>query len=253
MKRAVCIVVLFLLPVLSMKAYGEKPLDIGSRRELFVDGHLIESQQRAWRQLHHPTPRNIAIVHDAPWEGAGSGYHSVIQDGDLYRLYYRGSKLGVENGQLKVGPEVYCYAESRDGVTFTKPQLGLHEHSSSKRNNIIWTGVGSHNFAPFLDTRAGCPAESRFKALGGSAAEGGLFALHSADGDIRVELQDADGKPLPGFTLEQCAPIFGDTLDRTVTWKGGSGVGELVGKPVRLRFVLRDADLYSLKFEETDR
>ena len=117
-----------------------------------------------------------------PWEGAGSGYHCVIRDGDLYRLYYRGSALGVENGRLKLGREVYCYAESRDGLTFTKPELGLHEYNGSKQNNIIWTGVGTHNFAPFLDTRAGCPAESRFKALAGTAAQGGLFAFQSADG-----------------------------------------------------------------------
>ena len=148
-------------------AEADAPIDIGSRRELFVDGRLIESLRDARRQLHHPTPRDVAIVHDAPWEGAGSGYHSVIRDGDLYRLYYRGSALGVENGRLKLGREVYCYAESRDGVTFTKPELGLHEYNGSKQNNIIWTGVGTHNFAPFLDTRADCPAESRYKALGG--------------------------------------------------------------------------------------
>lgn len=164
-------------------AEPDGPIDIGSRRELFVDGRLIDKLQGdARRQLHHPTPQTVAIVHDAPWEGAGSAYHSVIRDGDLYRLYYRGSALGVENGRLKTGGQVYCYAESRDGVTFTKPELGLHEYHGSKQNNIILTGLGTHNFAPFLDTRAGCPAESRYKALAGTAEEGGLFAFHSADG-----------------------------------------------------------------------
>ena len=74
-----------------------------------------------------PGPHEVAIVHDAPWEGAGSGYHSIIQDGNRYRLYYRASALGVENQRLKTGREVYCYAESRDGITFTKPELGLHD------------------------------------------------------------------------------------------------------------------------------
>ena len=483
----------------------DEPLKIGSRRELFVDDRLIESLRDAHRQLHHPVPREIAIVHDAPWEGAGSGYHSVIRDGDLYRMYYRGSALGVEKGKLKSGPEVYCYAESRDGITFTKPELGLHEDNGSKQNNIFWTGVGTHNFAPFIDTRADCPAEFRFKALGGLASQGGLFAFHSADGirwsqmhekpvvtegafdsqnlafwdatagvyrayfrtftagvttgkvwkpegyrairtatsrdfqtwenqadltykdspaehlytnqvapyfraphiligfpsryvergwsdsmralpelelreqraaahlrygtaltegllmasrdgvhferwneaflrpgperpktwlyghqfiawhavetksslpgapnelslyasegswhgkgnairrytlrldgfvsvaaplsggelftkpltfvgdkltlnfatsaagDIRIEIQDADGAPIPGFTLDDCPPVFGDAIERTVTWKDGNEVGKLAGKPVRLRFVLRDADLYSFRFSQ---
>ncbi len=163
-------------------AETDAPINIGSRREMFVDDYLIGSLRDARRQLHHPTPGEIAIAHDASWEGAGSAYHSVIRDGDLYRLYYRGSALGVEDGRLKIGREVYCYAESGDGITFTKPELGLHEHNGSRRNNIIWTGVGAHNFAPFLDTRPNCPPEARFKALGGLASQGGLFAFQSADG-----------------------------------------------------------------------
>jgi hypothetical protein len=70
----------------------------------------------------------------------------------------------------------------------------------------------------------------------------------SAAGDIRVELQDAIGTVHPGFTLEDCSPLFGDTLNRTVNWKSGSDVSRLAGKTVRLRFVLRDADLYAMQF-----
>lgn len=183
MKRL--LVSLVLIPLLVLMASADDsnaPLDIGSRRELFVDDALIESLKDARRVLHHPTPREVAIRHDAPWEGAGSGYHTVIRDGNLLRMYYRGSKLGVENGKLKLGAEVYCYAESRDGITFTKPELGLHEFAGSKKNNIIWTGVGTHNFAAFLDARPDCPPESRFKALGGLPSQGGLFAFHSSDG-----------------------------------------------------------------------
>src|SRR5690606_5053220 len=68
------------------------------------------------------------------------------------------------------------------GLTFNKPKLGLHEFDGSKQNNIIWTGVGTHNFAPFRDSHPDCPAESRYKALGGLPSQGGLFAFHSADG-----------------------------------------------------------------------
>lgn len=181
-KLTVCGWLLVVSATAANAAEPAAPLEIGSRRELFVDDMLIESLRNARRRLHSPTPREIAIEHDAPWEGAGSAYHTVVRDGDLYRLYYRGSALNVEGGRLKLGREVYCYAESRDGVTFTKPELGLHEFDGSTRNNIIWTGVGTHNFAAFLDTRPGCPPESRYKGLGGLASEGGLFAFHSPDG-----------------------------------------------------------------------
>jgi hypothetical protein len=70
----------------------------------------------------------------------------------------------------------------------------------------------------------------------------------SAAGSIRVELQDHAGKPIPSYTLNECPAHFGDTIDRTVTWKSGPDIGALAGKPIRIRFQLKDADLYSYKF-----
>ncbi len=71
----------------------------------------------------------------------------------------------------------------------------------------------------------------------------------SAAGSVRVEIQDADGKPIPGFALEDCPEIIGDQIERTVSWKQGPDLSALAGKPVRLRFVLKDADLYALRFQ----
>lgn len=62
--------------ILTSLSAAAEPIDIGSRRELFVDDHLIEKLTGARRLLHHPEPQEIAIAHDKPWEGAGSGYHS---------------------------------------------------------------------------------------------------------------------------------------------------------------------------------
>ncbi len=71
----------------------------------------------------------------------------------------------------------------------------------------------------------------------------------SAAGAIRIEVQDAGGAPVEGFALADCDEVFGDEIERTVTWRGGeSDVGALAGRTVRLRFALRDADLYSLRF-----
>jgi len=69
-------------------------------------------------------------------------------------------------------------------------------------------------------------------------------------GGVRVELQDADGVPIPGFTLDDCPAIIGDSVGHVVAWRNGSDVGELAGRPVRLRFELRDADIYSYQFRQ---
>ena len=79
-------------------------------------------------------------------------------------------------------------------------------------------------------------------------------ALHlnlatGAAGSVAVEIQDAGGKPLPGFTLADCKAISYDDIDRVISWKTGSDVSALAGKPVRLRWVLKDADVYSFRFE----
>lgn len=491
-------------------------IEIGSRRELFVDDYLIETIRGEARLcLHHPEPREIVLTLDAPWEGSGSsGYHSVFRDRDIYRMYYKGWHIGFDKEHKKIQPSIstMCYAESRDGIHWHKPTLGLVEYKGSKDNNIVaidglvsgmrmvagvmaitkdanpsaardasykafglstkpkgivpfksgdgikWTpmsgepvitngafdnqnvvfwspaekkyraywrifahgdnntgtanptGVrairtatsedmiqwGEERDVTYVDSpeealyttpikpyeRAphiliGFPARYverdsaksldalpepehralrrsvnkrygnaiteglfmasrdgvRFKrwneaflrpgierpgtwnyghqfiswhpvltksALAGAPDELSLYApesywtgdssevrrytlrldgfvsvqasmkggelvtkplrfagkglslnfASSAAGDVRVEIQDAAGHPLRGYTLEECPPIFGDSVARSVEWKAGGDVSELAGKPIRLRFVLKDADVYSFRFAD---
>ncbi|MCA9170248.1 MAG: hypothetical protein KDB23_21370, partial [Planctomycetales bacterium] len=70
----------------------------------------------------------------------------------------------------------------------------------------------------------------------------------SAGGSIQVELQDADGQPIPGFALTDCQRIVGDAIDMPVTWRGSADLPSLAGKVVKLRMVLQEADLFALQF-----
>ncbi len=70
----------------------------------------------------------------------------------------------------------------------------------------------------------------------------------SAAGQIRIGIEEADGRSIPGYTLTDCPEIVGDRIEHTVTWKQGADVSSLAGRPVRLRVSLQDADLYSLRF-----
>lgn len=70
----------------------------------------------------------------------------------------------------------------------------------------------------------------------------------SAAGEVKVELQDANGNPLPGFTFEDCDVLIGDRIDGTVSWHGQKSLARYIGKPVRLSFKLMDADIYSFQF-----
>ena len=83
--------------------------------------------------------------------------------------------------------------------------------------------------------------------------EGGELELNystSAIGSVRVEIQDAEGRPLPGFALDDFPEKFGDEIEGVMKWNGGRDVSSLAGKPVRLRFALMDADLFAFKFRD---
>lgn len=178
------IVTLNLVPVLAA-AHSAEPIDIGSRRELFVDRHLVERTDRSRLELHCPTPREVSLVRNKPWEGNVSGYATVFRDGDLYRMYYRGTDTIYTQGKV-TSPhrEVVCYAESKDGITWTRPKLGLVEFNGSKKNNIIWDGIGSHCFTPFKDTKPDCGADAKYKAISRGRPQGkkGLYVFKSSDG-----------------------------------------------------------------------
>lgn len=70
----------------------------------------------------------------------------------------------------------------------------------------------------------------------------------SAAGQLQLEIQDTKGKPIPGFALQDSAVLIGDRIAGEARWKSGADIGALAGKPVRIRFVMRDADLYSFRF-----
>ncbi len=71
----------------------------------------------------------------------------------------------------------------------------------------------------------------------------------AASGMLQVEIQDEFGNPLEGFSLSDCPPVIGDEIEKTVCWQNGASVSRLAGTPVRLRFYLQDADLYSIRFK----
>ena len=103
-------------------AKAEDVIDIGSRRELFVDRFLIDRTAGVALVLERPRDEGIVLRFDKPWEGAFCGYATVIQDGPLFRLYYRGLPRSGQDGS---DAEVTCYAESKDGIVWSKPELGL--------------------------------------------------------------------------------------------------------------------------------
>lgn len=163
---------------------ADEPLRIGSRLQLFVDDYVIDTLSGdAQLHLHRPEPQEVVLTTDALWEGNTSAYYTVFRDDDIYRMYYRGSHSASE-GKRAAHREVTCYAESSDGIHWTKPNLGLHEFDGSKDNNIVWDGIGTHCFTVFKDDNPNCAPEARYKAISRGRPKGkkGLYVFQSPDG-----------------------------------------------------------------------
>ena len=72
--------------------------------------------------------------------------------------------------------------------------------------------------------------------------------LDAKGGAIRVELQDASGKPLPGFALADCTPISTNNVAATVAWKSHPSLKKVAGQTVRLYVEVNAAKLYAFQF-----
>jgi hypothetical protein len=171
------------LLTLLLATLGAAPQDasvvrIGSRLELFADRALIASASGVDLRLHRPIPKEIVLRHDRPWEGNTCIYHTIFRDGDRYRMYYMAATY--QPTTVPAHPVFAAYAESRDGKTWVRPELGLVEFSGSKKNNLIWTSPDLDNWSAFKDSNPAAPPDARYKGF--YYVKGGLMAVKSSDG-----------------------------------------------------------------------
>ena len=178
------------------------------------------------------------------------------------------------------GVDDAVFMSSRDGLrfdrsfmeAFVRPGLdreNWHERSIYVERGILHNAPGEmslygmeHKDLPTMRIRRYALRTDGFVSVN-AAYSGGEFTTHplvftgseleinystSAVGSVRVEVQDAGGRPQPGLSLDDSAEIFGDEIDGVARWNGAPGLAALAGKPVRLRFALRDADLYAFRF-----
>lgn len=81
--------------------------------------------------------------------------------------------------------------------------------------------------------------------------EGNRLSINYATGSrgsIRIQIETPEGRAIEGFAHKDCLEIVGNETDRLVAFRDSTDVGGLSGRPVRLRVVMKDADLYSFQF-----
>lgn len=143
-------------------------LEVGSSKQLFIDNLFFESSTNVTLKVHPPVKtgeRNLQA--EQPWESATLNWFNVLQEGNLCRMWYECYDI---EGWPTADDTSFCYAESTDGIHWTKPNLGLFSYQGSTNNNILFRLIGPpgansrvHGTGLFVDPTA--PADSRYKAV----------------------------------------------------------------------------------------
>jgi len=144
--------------------------------QLFIDDYLVSSKRNVVRRYHPFTkhPDNPLIVVDKPWEDHVVAACTVVPDeqGQGFRMYYY---CWTEfKGEKKGRGSYMCYAVSKDGLKWEKPNLGLHawEGDGTTDNNILPDAPAHVMFTPWEED-----PEKRYQGAGG-----GYYAYSSPDG-----------------------------------------------------------------------
>ena len=165
-------------------APAEPVLEVGSRKQLFIDRTWIKDASGVELRMNPPAKAGLVLRGDRPWDaGWISGAGTVLEDGGRYRLWYTAlpEVARFEDDRFRL-----CYAESNDGVRWRKPNLGLYEWRGSKANNILMETSIENAGGVFVDPKA--PLTGRYKLLAilnrqFSPPEGnGLYVYQSPDG-----------------------------------------------------------------------
>ncbi len=187
-------------------------IDLGFRRHLFIDDSLIDRAENVALRMNSPCRTGVAIVRDRAWEHHLQHPVSVVDEGGRARMWYQSSAMGTGNLE-SLG--WFGYAESFDGITWTKPSLGLVEFNGTTDNNL--TPPRPKRACVFRDPNA--PPDEGYKTFGLTVEESigprGYGVFTSADG-LSFMPKATNGIDLQGDT--QNMAFWDDRLGRYVAY-----------------------------------
>src|SRR5881409_645050 len=149
---------------------------IGGTRQLFIDDAVVAEMHGASRIFHQPRkhPGNPVLSGERPWEGKMVEVGTVLYDEEerIFKMWYGALEMHYEmpprpfdqyDNLLRASKyrETFrpCYATSKDGIHWDRPELGFVEFEGSKRNNLL---AGGGFGSLFKDAREKNPAR-RYK------------------------------------------------------------------------------------------
>jgi len=138
---------------------------------------------------------------------------------------------------------IYYFADNRDHDGFVDP-------AASKRRTAIDRAIlRLDGFVSADAAYAGGEILTPLINFTGSTLE--LNVDPGAGGSIRVELLDENEKPIKGYTRDAATALYDNSVCLPVTWGANKSVAALAGKPIKIRFLMRDCKLYAFQFTKS--
>ena len=202
-----------------------EPVDVGTGKQLFLDDELIEYRRDVEFVVNRPAKEGIdVLVPEAEWEQCAiGGWVNVIEEDGRHQMwYYASAPPETEGGEVR---GFTCYAESDDGLHWSRPNLGLIEYRGSRDNNIVMpTGAyQAGGLGIFKDPNG--PPEERYKAIATSSVSGEslLSGFTSPDG---VRWTPLASNPIVEWWSDTHQAAFWDESRRAYVafvrgWSGG--------------------------------
>ena len=202
---------------------------------------VLSAEEKA--QLADDTKKYAALTHDCS--------EAVLMTSRAGTTNYNRTFM---EAFVRPGPDFRNWTSRSNYPACGVVQTGKTELSLYVEQHYGQTAAQLQRFTLRLDGFASlhadyAPGELLTKPLTFTGKELHLNLATGAAGSVAVEIQDATGQPIPGFTLADCNAITGDDTDRVLTWKSGTNASALAGKPIRLRWVLKDADVFAFCFQ----
>ncbi|MBO4407253.1 MAG: hypothetical protein J5849_06080 [Clostridia bacterium] len=185
----------------------------------FWDDHLIDRRFTDARlEAVRPERAEIVMTCDQPWEGDSTDFFTILKDDGFFRMYYE--TWSLFDPAYHEGINV-CYAESRDGIHWEKPDLGLCEFRGSTHNNIIMREIPD-NITVMKDENPACPPERRYKAImANKDVSGCVSTFPDTEGNSLICLTSADGIRFERYSVVSRGYAYDS--QNTVHWNPHAG------------------------------
>ena len=209
---------------------------ISTSKVLLVDHEFIARSEGVQLKLHPPRKTGERLIEsEHPWESATLNWFSVLRDGDKYRMWYECYDV---DGWPTADDTSFCYAESNDGIRWTRPNAGMVSYRGSKDNNILFRQIGEgthrsrvHGSCVFIDPSA--PPDARYKCVSQGMFQGigerpyYVAGMSSPDG---LNWTRCPQPICPVFADSQYSGFWDESLQRYVilgrmAGRGGRAIG----------------------------